>query len=62
MQIKNEISELDPMENFDNDNNYISNIKDIKGKIEFKNVSFGYSPEVQVLKNISFEINIVISV
>ena len=27
------------------------------GKIEFKNVSFSYQPERQILKNISFEIN-----
>ena len=28
-----------------------------KGKIEFKNVSFSYQPERQILKNINFEIN-----
>lgn len=32
------------------------NLQNVKGKISFENVSFSYNPEVQVLKNISFEI------
>ncbi|WPX09213.1 ABC transporter ATP-binding protein [Anaerocellum danielii] len=31
-------------------------LKNVKGKITFENVSFSYNSEVQVLKNISFEI------
>uniref|UniRef100_A0A7C5V4V9 ABC transporter ATP-binding protein n=1 Tax=Caldicellulosiruptor owensensis TaxID=55205 RepID=A0A7C5V4V9_9FIRM len=31
-------------------------LKNVKGKITFENVSFSYNPEIQVLKNISFEI------
>ncbi len=31
-------------------------IKDIKGSVEFCNVNFHYSPERQILKNISFEL------
>ena len=33
------------------------NIENIKGSIEFKNVSFGYNPDEYVLKNVSFKIN-----
>ncbi|MFH0735641.1 MAG: ABC transporter ATP-binding protein [bacterium] len=32
-------------------------IKDVKGEIEFDNVSFAYNPDEYVLKNISFKIN-----
>ena len=31
-------------------------LKDIKGEVQFNNVSFGYKPDVPVLKNVSFHV------
>ena len=32
-------------------------LKDIKGEVQFNNVSFGYKPDVLVLKNVSFHVS-----
>lgn len=44
-------------ENPEEDSKNAKNISDIKGKIEFKNVSFSYVKEKQILKDISFKIS-----
>ena len=55
MKIRNEISELDPL---DNSVPLRDNIDQIKGKIEFKNVTFKYpSRDEIILHDVSFIIN-----
>ncbi|WP_197035236.1 ABC transporter ATP-binding protein [Oceanivirga salmonicida] len=51
----NNIDEIFKLKNIDN-NFTANNVENIKGEIEFKNVSFNYDNKNQVLKNVSFKI------
>lgn len=48
----NNLTDLNEVDNF-----YKPNINTLKGKVEFKNVSFGYNSKKLVLNNISFSVN-----
>lgn len=54
--IKNMYEEFDNIEQ-DEELNDSKEVPSVRWKIEFKNVSFGYNTDEEVLKNISFEVN-----